>query len=215
MQKRIVLTGGPSAGKTTLLNWLGHHFENKIHLAPEAATILFSNGHPRPNSFEEALFTQRKIFKIQRDLELIALERSNPFQPEPLFCDRGSLDGGAYWPGSLDHFCESMETTLESEVARYTAIIHLQSPNTQHGYRNTSIRTESAEEAAALDARIGEYWKHHSNYFFIPHEDSFSKKLTHALEILKPYLPNSNFLHPINFLVSNPRAVQHQIKVAL
>ncbi len=40
MKKKIVLTGGPSGGKTTALSILKETFGNKIAFGQEAATLI-------------------------------------------------------------------------------------------------------------------------------------------------------------------------------
>ena len=45
--KKIVLTGGPCAGKTTALTWINNYFSNRgynVLFVPETATELISNG---------------------------------------------------------------------------------------------------------------------------------------------------------------------------
>jgi predicted ATPase len=185
---RIVITGGPSAGKTTLIEILKNQYGARVATAPEAATILFSGGFPRPRSNEDRLHTQRSIYALQRELELQGLERARP--EAPLVCDRGSLDGAAYWAGSIKEFCLAMGTTLERELARYTAIIHLETAAAGQGYEQTMVRTESPTEAIALDTKVGNAWRVHPNYVFIPHESTFVEKVNAALARLAPFLPN-------------------------
>lgn len=187
MLKRIVLTGGPSAGKTTLLNLIHRKYAGRVTVAPEAASIHFKQGVvARPETFEERVLTQKTIFQLQRWLESEAhLDR-----PElPLFCDRGSLDGCAYWPGTVKEFCFAMGTSIERELKRYAAVVHLQSAAIGEGYVNSVMRTESREEAAALDKRIAETWAMHPNYIFVPNQGNFAQKLDAALDALSPHLP--------------------------
>ena len=188
---RIVVTGGPSAGKTTLLEILRLQFGDGIGVAPEAASILFRGGIPRPVTFEDSIHLQRSIYSLQRELELQALERRQG--TAPVFCDRGSLDGCAYWTGSAKEFCFAMGTTLEKELDRYAAVIHLQTASEFCGYTNTLVRTESPAEAARLDQRIGEIWSLHPNYMFVGNTNdlggTFVDKLNTALAGLRPYLP--------------------------
>ena len=45
--KKIVLTGGPCAGKTTALTWINNYFSSRgytVLFVPETATELISNG---------------------------------------------------------------------------------------------------------------------------------------------------------------------------
>jgi predicted ATPase len=189
MHTRVVITGGPSAGKTTLLDLLQKQYGNRVSIAPEAASILFRGGFPRPVTDEDRVHTQRSIYALQREIELSALEKTGG---APLFCDRGSLDGTAYWHASIKEFLMAMGTSLDRELARYTAVIHLQTAPADDGYVNTEVRTETHAEATALDMRVGEVWRMHPNYVFIPNRGTFFDKLDFALTVLKPYLPNSS-----------------------
>src|SRR5690242_15099817 len=46
-RKRVVLTGGPGAGKTAVLELVRQSFCSHVHVLPEAAGILFTGGFPR------------------------------------------------------------------------------------------------------------------------------------------------------------------------
>ncbi|MBI3557202.1 MAG: ATP-binding protein [Deltaproteobacteria bacterium] len=207
MQIRIVLTGGPSAGKTTLLDLLNKQYGHLVAVAPEAASILFRGGFPRPVTLDDRVHTQRSIYALQKELELQSIERQaqsavdRSFPNEhgngaPLFCDRGALDGAAYWNGTVKEFCFAMGTSIEREHSRYTAVLHLQTAAEGMGYTNTDVRTETPAEAQELDRRIGEVWSRHPNYIFIGNNGTFIDKLNSALTALKPYLPDAEAIEP-------------------
>jgi hypothetical protein len=40
-----------------------------------------------------------------------------------LLCDRGTVDGAAYWPDAPDSFFGAVGTTFERELARYDAVL--------------------------------------------------------------------------------------------
>lgn len=46
-RKRVVLTGGPGAGKTALLELVRQSFCTHVKVLPEAASIVFGGGFPR------------------------------------------------------------------------------------------------------------------------------------------------------------------------
>ena len=50
-RRRIVLTGGPGAGKTAVLELVRLYFCRHVHVLPEAAGIVFSGGFPRDADF--------------------------------------------------------------------------------------------------------------------------------------------------------------------
>jgi replication-associated recombination protein RarA len=66
---RIVLTGGPGAGKTTAADLLRREIGEAIIIVPEAATMIFSSGFPRYKDTEARKATQSAIYHIQKNLE--------------------------------------------------------------------------------------------------------------------------------------------------
>ncbi|MEC8207731.1 MAG: AAA family ATPase, partial [Pseudomonadota bacterium] len=107
MKKRIVLTGGPGGGKTTAIDLLRREFSNQIVVVPESATMLFSGGIERGDATHLIKAHQQAIFSLQKHLEHI----QRTMHPDRLMlCDRGSLDGLAYWPGEQDEFFQCLST---------------------------------------------------------------------------------------------------------
>ena len=95
---KLVLTGGPSGGKTTLAQAIQREFASSVCVIPEAASIVYGGGWPRRKSVEGVQHQQRSIYFVQRELEsLLAFENSDKL----LICDRGSIDGIAYWPAAV------------------------------------------------------------------------------------------------------------------
>ena len=70
-RERIVLTGGPGAGKTAVLEMVRHTLCEHVLILPEAATIVFGGGFPRREERESRRAAQRAIFHVQRELEAI------------------------------------------------------------------------------------------------------------------------------------------------
>ena len=66
-----------------------------------------------------------------------------------ILCDRGSLDGLAYWPGSEEDFFDKMESSLEKEMKRYDAVIFFETAakSGQAIKSNNPIRNESEQMA--------------------------------------------------------------------
>lgn len=100
-QLKVVVTGGPGGGKTTALDLFRRELGNKIAVVPEAATVLFSGGIPRSDDEQMVKIIQKTIFQLQENLEEI---HKKQFPDRLLVCDRGSLDGLAYWPGTESDF---------------------------------------------------------------------------------------------------------------
>lgn len=189
----VVLTGGPGAGKTAVLEVVRRNFHRGVAVLPEAASILFTGGFPRRKDLPGHRAVQRAIYHVQRELERIALDhppevngvRSGRVRSPVILCDRGALDGLAYWPGERADFFTDLGTTLEAELARYHAVIHLRTPPPGNGYdRSNPVRTESAEEAADLDARILEVWSTHPNRFVVDSTARFLEKVDRVLALV-------------------------------
>lgn len=186
--KRIVLTGGPGAGKTAVLETLKKEFCKHVVILPESASVIFGGGFWRHTSVAGKKAAQRAIFHVQKELETIAEDEQKAVIA---LCDRGSLDGLAYWPVDEALFFEELGTSREKELARYSAVIHLRVPEGTNGYNNTSnpLRIENEMQAKQIDERIISAWEGHPRRFFIDSSEDFLDKITRAGELLNNEIP--------------------------
>ena len=172
---KIVITGGPSAGKTTIAEVVSRHFD--MALCPESASILFRGGFPRSAEGPGVCYQQVAIYHVQRELEHIVMMK-NPGRD--LICDRGTLDGLAYWTDTKPRFFERVASTMQNELLRYDWVIDLDSVESGL-YKSSELRIETAREARELDLRIQEIWSCHPNYVLIRNSEDFGKKIKRAL----------------------------------
>jgi hypothetical protein len=189
--RRVVFTGGPAAGKTAILDVLQRHLSDKIAVLPEAATTLFTGVFPRPTDAAGKRLVQQAIFTGQRSLEgIFAIEHPD----RPHICDRGGLDGAAYWPGGLERFLGAMGTTLDSEYRRYDAVIFLEtSAHDPKSYPpENPHRVETPSQARSLDRGLRQVWQGHPKFFFVGHEVRFYEKVAACLLTLSNVLDLSN-----------------------
>jgi predicted ATPase len=183
----IVLTGGPGAGKTAVMGAARQIFSSQISILPEAASIVYSGGFPRYQTHASVRAAQRTICRTQEELERWTIEEGNSFVT---LCDRGIVDGAAYWPDGIDSFFDSVGMSRESVFARYHTVIHLRSPTALWGYNHDNpMRTETAEEALALDHRIERAWEGHPNRIIVPATETFPEKLDHVTALIHAALP--------------------------
>lgn len=184
--RRVVLTGGPGAGKTAVLEMVRRSMCQHVHVLPEAASIVFGGGFPREDDPTCRRAAQRAIYHVQRELEVTG-EAHNP---AIVLCDRGTIDGLACWPGLVEDFWSAAGTTAEAELARYDCVIHLRTPAGGQGYNHANpVRTESASAAADIDAHILEVWSRHPRRYVVEATGEFLDKAAAALEILRAELP--------------------------
>jgi len=201
-RKRIVLTGGPGAGKTAVLELVRQEFCAHVQVLPESAGIVFGGGFPRTGSLEWRRGAQRAIFFVQRELESTADASGAAI----VLCDRGTVDGAAYWPGP-ESFWESVGTTQEREMSRYAAVIHLRTPGIDGGYNHGNpLRTESAAAAAEIDERLLCIWESHPRRFIVPSSPDFLEKAARVVAILRAEMPECCVLPSIFDL--EPRALR-------
>lgn len=185
--RKIVITGGPGGGKTTALDLFQREFESRVKVVPESATILFQAGVEREDSPERIKILQESIYQTQKAFEE-SYQRLN--SGRLLLCDRGSLDGLAYWPGTEEEFFKQINSTIEEEIARYKAVIFFESGASKSTdmQSNNPFRHESNSQAVALDKKLQEVWKKHPHFYFVPNSSSFMKKISDGVNTISDVL---------------------------
>ena len=182
---RIVVTGGPGGGKTTAADMFRREIGERIVIVPEAATMIFSGGFPRYADVPTATSAvQRAIYHVQRNLEDV---QGAKYHDRILLCDRGTIDGAAYWPGEPAEFYEAMGTTFEDELSRYDGVIFFESAAVGGmGIEGGNPeRRESLAEAVELDRKLHAIWSQHPCFKVVHHNRSFLKKISLGLALME------------------------------
>jgi predicted ATPase len=185
---RIVVTGGPGAGKTSVWRELASTHGTRLVAVPEVATLMFQHVFPNVENLTERRAVQRAIFEVQRNLETIYDARRNSGQA--LLCDRGVPDGAGYWPEGPGAFFSAMSTDWRSEILRYDAVLFLETA----AVGGLSIaagnvtRTETLDAAVSVDAQLRAVWAQHPNCVFIAHEVEFAAKIARGSAVLRGWL---------------------------
>jgi predicted ATPase len=191
----VVLTGGPGAGKTAVLDMVRRTLCEHIVVLPESATVLFGGGFPRHDTRAGVRAAQDAIFHVQRAMEAMAMDEQ---RAAVALCDRGTLDGLAYWPGGIDAACAALGVDRAAELARYRAVVHLRTPTVAHGYDHSNpVRTETSEQALALDARTASAWDGHRQRLVVDSDADFLQKVRTAVRAIRDQLPVCCRTHPV------------------
>ena len=190
--KLVVLTGGPGAGKTAVLEIARRHFCEHVAVLPEAASIVFGGGFIRKETISARKAAQRAIFQVQRELERLMIDEN---KYSVILCDRGTIDGLAYWPNSDESFWKENQTTRKAEFKKYSAVIHLKTPTLGQGYNHQNpIRVETPAQAADLDERITQVWAGHPHQHLVNSSPEFVHKVSQALKLIAKEL-SSGYSH--------------------
>jgi len=186
----IVLTGGPGAGKTRILSIASARWARRVVAVPEAATQVYRQLRTRWSELDDdgRRDVQRRIYALQIEQE----RRLRELHPDRvLLLDRGTLDGAAYWPDGPEDYWRALGTSLQAELARYDAVIELQSCAALGAYDGSASnpwRSEQSSGAIALDERLRGLWRGHRNYHEIGACADFSKKLAAALALIEGWI---------------------------
>lgn len=181
--RKIALTGGPGGGKSTAAELFNLEYKDFISLVPEVATLLFRGGYPRVDSPNVVESIQKSIFHVQNNIEDTY---ATLFAHHTLLCDRGTVDGGAYWPRGADDFYKTMGTTLKKELDRYDAVIFFETA-AAGGLAidlGNPVRNEDQIKAIEIDMKLNALWSQHPNFVYIKNEPSFLKKILAGIKAM-------------------------------
>lgn len=196
MEKRIikiVLTGGPAAGKTTLVSRILKEFKQddgwKVITIPETATELISGFGIRPfGNCVSMLDFQDFVIADQLHKEALAVKAAEmvPEENVLILYDRALMDDKAYI--SDEEFAQVIAKfgglTEDLVLAKYDAVLHLVTcaKGAEFAYNlGNEARTESIESARAMDDRTLYSWSRHPNLRIIDNSVNFEDKINRAL----------------------------------
>ncbi len=194
---KIVITGGPCAGKTTALSWIQSTFSQKgyaVLFVPETATELISGG-VAPWTCRTNLDYQRCQMRLQMDKEAVFTEAARHMKQDKVLivCDRGQLDNRAYMDdGEFAAVLESTGWSLVQLRDGYDAVFHLvtaaKGAAEYYTLDNNTARTETPDQAAELDDRIISAWTGHPHLRVIDNSTSFEDKMRRLVKEIASFL---------------------------
>lgn len=194
---KIVITGGPCAGKSTAMSWLQNAFSKLgyvVLFVPETATELITAG-VAPWTCGSRADYQKCQLKLQIEKEKVFEQAASTMYADKVLivCDRGALDSKAYMEES--EFAKAIQSIGSSEVElrdQYDAVFHLvtaaKGAEDFYTTANNSARTENVEQAKILDDKLIAAWTGHPHFRVIDNSSSFEGKMKRLISEVSTFL---------------------------
>ena len=195
---KVCLTGGPCAGKSTVLSALVAALEPrgyKVLIVPETATELILNGiAPGENisldKFQEFVL-DKQLFKEKLYLDAVDFYGDKTV----IICDRGIMDQLAYInKDKFEVLMKERGMSFNDGFAWYDCVLHLvtAADGAEEFYQwndpnkpdsgNNAARRESPEEARHLDKKTLNSWVGHPHLKVIDNSTNFSDKVNRVID---------------------------------
>ncbi len=194
---KIVITGGPCAGKSTAMSWVQNAFTQMgytVLFVPETATELIMGG-VAPWTCGTNGDYQKCQMKLQIEKEKVFCEAALTMPADKILvvCDRGTLDNKAYMDEMEFYSVLNMIGISEVELRdNYDAVFHLVTAAKGalefYTTANNTARTETVEEAAELDDKLISAWTGHPHFRVINNSTTFEDKMRRLIAEISSFL---------------------------
>lgn len=194
---KIVITGGPCAGKSTALSWIEKEFTQKgyqVIFINEAATELINNGISA-HTCDSALIFQKALMSLQKSREEIYYQAAREMKKEKVLivCDRGFLDSKAYLSELQFQYILKDINANEIELRdNYDAVFHLvtaaKGAEEFYTLENNAARSEGIHEAKILDDKLIAAWTGHPHFRIIDNSTDFNDKMKRLISEISSFL---------------------------
>lgn len=194
---KIVITGGPCAGKTTAMSWIQNAFTARgyaVLFVPETATELISGG-VAPWTCGTNTDYQKCQLQLQMEKERLFRQAAETMAKDKILivCDRGAMDNKAYM-SELEFSCVLRELHYDEVALRdnYDAVFHLttaaKGAEAFYTTANNTARTETPAQAAALDDKLIAAWTGHPHLRIIDNSTDFEDKMKRLIAEIAAFL---------------------------
>jgi len=194
--KKIVLTGGPCAGKTTGMSYIQNFFTEQgytVIFVSEVATEIMTAGISRKtvgeDDFEDCIFDHQLAKEASYDEMIKRISNDKVL----VVYDRGLFDGRAFC--SEEIFQNNLKRYGLSETEareKYGAVFHMvtaaKGAEAFYTLENNAARTETPEQAIAVDEKLVNCWNGHPHLRVIDNSSDFEGKMHKLLSEISSYL---------------------------
>lgn len=196
--KKICLTGGPCAGKTSALSKVQEDLEEKgykVFIIDEVATMYINKGI-RPFGEDslswydfETLVLKTQVL-IEQSYEVAA---KNINKPCVIICDRGIFDIKSFIDDDMfNRILKENNLSKLNLMDNYDLVIHMNTAakGAKEFYTldNNKARSEDIDLAIKRDDACQKAWDFHHNYEIVTNECTFEEKLQRVVDIINSNL---------------------------
>ena len=179
------------------MSWVQNAFTQmgyRVLFVPAAATELITGGVAPWTCGSNADFQKCQLrLQIEKEKVFEQAAATMPADKVLIVCDRGVLDNRAYM--TAEEFEQAVAGTGSSEVSlrdQYDAVFHLvtaaKGAEAFYTTANNTARTETVEQAAALDDRLISAWTGHPHLRVIDNSTSFEEKMRRLVKEIATFL---------------------------
>ena len=211
MIKKIVLTGGPGSGKTTVVGEIVKTFEPqgvKVIFVDETATYFILKGiKPFGDGSIDIVDFQEIVMRMQLAKEEVFDRVAELYQNQDVLIiyDRGTLDNRAYLRSEKEFEDVLVRIMGVSNIAelmdKYDAVINLVGRKDFYTTENNAARSEDPDKALALGDATLKSWLGHKNIKIVEPKDRMEDKVNEVLNIINELLNKKQIKRQQKYLV--------------
>ncbi|GET90727.1 hypothetical protein, unknown function [Leishmania tarentolae] len=188
---RICLTGGPCAGKSTMLSAIQAKIPQRtgfrVMCVPEAATLLVTGGMQWDGNLTvpQQLVLLRTQLALEDQFYALAVASN---VPTVIVSDRGTMDGRAFCTDAqFQEILRGVGSTIDVLRDRYDAVIHMvtAADGAEEFYNlDNPARYEDLDGARTSDLRLQRMYVGHPMFRLLDNSTTFEEKIERGLQIV-------------------------------
>ena len=194
---KIVITGGPCAGKTTAMSWIQNAFTKlgyAVLFVDETATQLITGGAaPWLNNSNKDYQLHLLQLQVAKEMAFADIAKTMKSDKILIVCDRAAMDNCAYMTEQeFGWVLKQMQTNKVAMRDQYDAVFHLvtaaKGAEKYYTLANNQARTETLEEASSLDDKLIAAWTGHPHFRVIDNSTGFEEKMLRLIREITAFL---------------------------
>ena len=210
MIKKIVLTGGPSSGKTSVLEKIEQIYSAqgyRVIIVEETATYLINKGiKPFGEGKIDLVDFQELVMKMQLAKEEVVDRATEMMDDDKIIIvyDRGAIDNRAYV--NEEEFKEVLTrlnnvVTIKDLMDKYDLVINLVGCKEFYTTENNAARSEDSDSALKLGDVTLRSWLGHKNIRIVYPKETLGEKIQEVLNIINGILNEKEVIDQEKYLI--------------